>query len=175
MEQTQSPTDISVDGAVQPPLVQTKQNNFTLWRYFLVEQISVDAESQDNNGTTRRLVFADRVDCDKALLASFFPIGRVPRVVLPCSETSSSNGGSEKQVSYDLTISYEGLSTVETPAGKFKVQHIRLEHATNENKFEISYLFSEQYGIPIVSETKSASNDGKATNVYRTEVVSITK
>lgn len=109
-------------------------------------------------------VMSTSLDCDKALLASFFPLGKTPRVVVPCTESVERlnvhppmKETPPQKHDVTLELSYEGKSRVTTAAGEWAVQNIRAistRHGTLASS-ETELQFSEQIGAVVKSHTVS--------------------
>lgn len=98
------------------------------------------------------------LQCDWATLASFFPIGRIPRISMPCTETLSSEGAAPRERASMMTIAYEGDSQARTKAGDFAVRNIRITtEYLNGGASESLIRFSEKLGLPVVSDTTAKS------------------
>lgn len=136
------------------------------WRYFIPElarfalpAMRVDA-GRIGFDPAPAAVQSVRLECDKAALASFFPIGRLPSASVSCVQSfersqarppTTNIHAPDQQLT--LHISYEGPGTVTTRAGAWAVQRIRAVASglKSSARWENEILFSEKLGA-IVKE-----------------------
>jgi len=151
-----------------PPAVTralTKLSAFR-WRHFIPELTQVALPNMRTGpgkvqfDPTAAQVQLTRLDCDKAALESFFPMGKSPRVSVPCTQSGErSQAGRpltgtrfpKQEITFD--ISYEGQGTVTTPSGEWRVQKIRMTSSRPKSpaNWVTEIFFSEQLGA-IVKE-----------------------
>jgi len=136
------------------------------WRHFIPELTQVPLPKMRTGpgkvefDPTAAQVQLTRLDCDKAALESFFPIGKSRSVSVPCTQSGErSQAGRpmtgtrfpKQEITFD--ISYEGQGKVTTPAGEWPVQKIRMTSTRPKSpaNWETEIFFSEQLGA-IVKE-----------------------
>lgn len=152
---------VDVPSAVADELTKLSAFRF---RYFVreLEHFPLPNVIQGGFDQAPLFVLSTSLDCDKALLASFFPLGKTPRVSVPCTESVERlnvhppmKESPPKKSDVTLELSYEGKSRVTTAAGEWVVQNVRVistrrdTHATSESALQ----FSEQIGAVVRSHT----------------------
>lgn len=98
--------------------------------------------------------------CDWAALTSFFPIGKIARVSIPCSSTSEfiapppSPGERRTPGKWEkpLTLSYEGRRSFTNASGTWDVYTVRM---VVDGQFENELFFAEKIGAIIRSHLTS--------------------
>jgi hypothetical protein len=160
-------------------------------RYFVreLEDSPVPNTKTDSGATGFDLaplfVGSTKIECDKALLQSFFPIGKLPRLSVPCTYSFERTHVHPpmKEVppqKHDITleISYEGQSKVTTAPGEWAVQNIRIVSTPRDGSQATSeslLLFSEQIGAIVKSHsTNKVGNSGVSNQVDR-ELVAVSR
>ncbi len=136
------------------------------WRYFIPELIQVafptirTGPGKEGFDPAAAAVQSTRIDCDKAALESFFPLGKSPRASVACTQSletsrtrppmTDTRSPTEKMI---FELSYEGSGQVTTPAGDWPVQKIRMTASWPKSpaNWESEILFSDKLGA-IVKE-----------------------
>lgn len=129
-------------------------NTFNEFMYFLPTEISMEFDLNRKDQPPGRHISRSRVDCDKAGVASFFPLGTTSSVAVNCTTATSLDGRGTPPQDAAMALSYEGRTSVETPAGKFHVHQIRQTIIQTGRKTESVILFDEGYGIAISSTVR---------------------
>ena len=91
--------------------------------------------------------------CDDALLASFLPMGHVPKIVVPCQVNSAFKGDARPSEQLQLTIAFEGNSLITLRAGTFAVRNLRFTFDyTSGRRIDASVVFSDQLGLALLTD-----------------------
>lgn len=149
-------------------------DNLTTMRSFLLVATSIRTRAANAPTDAPPELRTYQLDCDDALLRSFFPIGHIPSVTMTCNAITTAPGRSPQANKVEMTIAWEGAATVDTPIGHAEVQDIRVTLTQPRSKIETTYRFDEARGLTLASEqTVSSGDPPRLVNRLRSEIVSI--
>jgi hypothetical protein len=134
-------------------------------------------------GPDPTLVLTNTLQCDFAGMPAFLPIGKAPRLALPCETTfersATRDGKFPAQTIHDkvtLDISYNGSGWVTLPSGNWQVQKLAVKiapadpsHPTSESES----LFSTQLGATVKLHTIGTNPAGHSTTEISVELISV--
>lgn len=158
------------------------------WRYFVreLEDAPIPSEKNGPGGAgfdvVPMFVLSSRMDCDKAALQSFFPLGKSQHVSVSCTESFERSHTRPpmkdlplQKHEMTLDISYEGQDKVTTPAGEWAVQKIRMVSTRQEPpaSSESEILFSEKIGAIVKSHTVSKVGTSGAGSQVDRELIAV--
>lgn len=175
-----------------PPAVTralTKLSAFR-WRYFIPELTQVPLPNMRTGSgkvefdPATAQVQLTRLDCDKAALESFFPIGKSPRVSVPCTQSGerlqagrpmTGTRVPEQEITFD--ISYEGQAKVTTPAGEWPVEKIRMTSSRPKSpaNWETEIFVSEQLGAIVREHSVTTMAASRVTVQNDRELIAVSR
>jgi hypothetical protein len=159
------------------------------WRYFIPELVRVafptirTGPGKEGFDPAAAAVQSTRIDCDRAALESFFPLGKSPRASVACTqslETSrtqppTTETRSPQKMIFEL--SYEGPGQVTTPAGDWPVQKIRMTASwpTSPANWESEILFSDKLGAIVKEHSVTKMGNSGVTVQNDRELIAVSQ
>ena len=156
------------------------------YRYLVreLEQFPFPRMGQGGFDQGPSFVLSTRLECDKALLASFFPLGKTPRVAVPCTQSVERSNvhppmkeSPPQKSDVTLELAYEGKSRVTTAAGEWAVQNVRVTSTQPSTQaiLESEIQFSEQLGAIVKSHTVSRADNARLSGQSDRELIAISR
>lgn len=161
-------TDVQADGQPSNKSVEETKTN----AYFITISHNLKFSQPGQSGYMEDVT---KRDCDMSALRSFFPLGRTPRVVVPCNVSSSRNGVEASSDRQELVLSHEGASSIELPSGRFDVHNVRVTSTDGGATSENLYSIDGATGLAVFHEVRTIvkSTTTTMTTTTRTEVIAI--
>jgi hypothetical protein len=100
--------------------------------------------------------------CDTDTFDSFFPLGRVTQIAVPCELVMQTGATPARPpVSVATKFSAEGEDVIETPAGSFNVKKVVITQTMPTGAtMEQTLLFSEVWGLTVRGDAVMETNSG---------------
>jgi hypothetical protein len=166
------------------------QGSFKLIHFLLVSRKLPILSSRDPEkhnlgdlGPDPAYVLINTLKCDLTALPDFFPLGKSPKVTLPCEtdfERTAARDGLLPPLSVhdtvSMEISYAGNGWVTVPSGSWQVHKLNTKlvpkdpsHPTSETES----LFSTQLGVIVRSHTIGTNPANQSTTENTVELISV--
>ena len=121
---------------------------------FLAVGTSFQMTLPGNKNNERTALFRTTLDCGKAALRSFLPIGRVRSITTRCVNTTAQDGVSRPPEPVLLTLIYEGRRELSVAAGRFRVREVRVTREGGVSRTDELISIDDETGVIVKSETK---------------------
>jgi hypothetical protein len=166
------------------------QGSFKLIHFLLVSRklpIPSSRDPQKHNlsdlGPDPAYILINTMECDLTALQDFLPLGKSPKVTLPCETNFERTASRDPQLqplsvhnAVSMEISYAGNGWVTLPSGNWQVHKLNTKlvpkdpsHPTSETEA----LFSTQLGVMVRSHTIGTNPANQSTTENTVELISV--